>query len=101
MSSYRSLRLGRVEDVRRVVIHNPRTDVNTVVEELHAQPRQLFAEPKREVEAGAVVLTGHGQMTCPVKAPALAKRLAARAPLALRYPKLAVRERRTPRLQGR
>jgi len=28
----------------RVVIHNPRTDVNTVDEELHAQLRQLFAE---------------------------------------------------------
>jgi enoyl-CoA hydratase/carnithine racemase len=32
-----------------------------VDEELHAELRQLFAELKHEVEARAVVLTGHGR----------------------------------------
>jgi enoyl-CoA hydratase len=61
MSSYGSLRLERVEDILRVVIHNPRNDLDTVDEELHAELRQLFAELKHEVEARAVVLTGHGR----------------------------------------
>ena len=58
---YGSLRLERIEDVLRVVIHNPRNDLNTVDEELHAELGRLFAELKREVEARAVVLTGHGR----------------------------------------
>ncbi len=61
MSSYGSPRLERVEDILRVVIHNPRNDLNTVDEELHAELRRLFAELKREVEARVVVLTGHGR----------------------------------------
>lgn len=51
MTTYGSLRLERIEDVLRVVIHNPRNDLNTVDEELHAELGRLFADLKREVEA--------------------------------------------------
>lgn len=61
MTTYGSIRLERVEDVLRAVIDNPRNDLNTVDEELHAELGRLFAELKREVEARAVVLTGHGR----------------------------------------
>jgi enoyl-CoA hydratase len=61
LTTYGSLRLERIEDVLRVVIHNPRNDLNTVDEELHAELVRLFADLKREVEARAVILTGNGR----------------------------------------
>lgn len=53
-----SLRQERVGDVLKVVIDNPRSDLNVVDEELHTELASLFATLRRERKARAVLLTG-------------------------------------------
>ena len=55
MSSIRTERSG---DVLKVVLDNPRSDLNTVDEEMHADLTELFRDLRSESTARAVLLTG-------------------------------------------
>jgi len=58
---FETLRLRRVDRVLEITIDNPRSPLNTVDHGLHRDLTALFAWLKREHEARAVVLTGHGK----------------------------------------
>src|SRR5437764_683495 len=105
--SFTALRLERIGPVLRVTIDNPASELNTVDERLHHELTALFAALRDERDARAVVLTGDpltaheaeriGLVNRVVPAAeldaaamAFADRLAAGAPLAVRYTKLAV-----------
>lgn len=53
-----SVRTERVDDVLEVVIDNPRSELNAVDEEMHADLTQLFRDLRGETAAKAVLLTG-------------------------------------------
>ena len=53
-----SIRTERVGDVLKVVIDNPRSELNAVDEEMHADLTQLFRDLRGEAQARAVLLTG-------------------------------------------
>lgn len=53
-----SVRTERVDDVLKVVIDNPRSELNAVDEEMHADLTQLFRDLRGETAAKAVLLTG-------------------------------------------
>jgi enoyl-CoA hydratase len=57
----RALHVDRVDDVLRVVIDHPGSDLNAVDELLHAELAFLFRGLKRESRARAVLLTGRGR----------------------------------------
>src|ERR1700749_4867834 len=56
--SYTTLKFERVGKVLRVVIDNPRSDINWFVEPLNADLTRLFRELRDERDARPVDLTG-------------------------------------------
>jgi len=58
---YRNLRFDRDGDVLRITIDRPGNDLNAVDGSLHDEFARLFRELRREHEARAVLLTGHGR----------------------------------------
>jgi len=61
VTDYTGIGLERVGRVLRVTIANPRSDLNTVDAEMHAELAHLFNALRREDEARAIVLTGRGR----------------------------------------
>jgi enoyl-CoA hydratase len=59
--SLRALRLERRGAVLRVTIDHPESDLNAVDELLHDELTAVFGALRRESEARAVLLTGHGR----------------------------------------
>jgi len=60
-ASFRALRFERLGPVLRVTIDHPTSELNAVDDLLHGELARLFRELRREREARAVVLTGHGR----------------------------------------
>jgi enoyl-CoA hydratase len=58
---YGGVLFERLGAVLRVTIDNPRSELNTVDAELHAELARLFRELRREDEARAIILTGSGR----------------------------------------
>jgi enoyl-CoA hydratase len=56
-----TLQCERIEDVLRITIAHPRSELNAVDAALHHDLTALFAALKRERDARAVVLTGRGR----------------------------------------
>lgn len=56
--SFTTLKFERIGKVLRVVIDNPRSDINWVDEALHSDLTRLFGQLRDERDARAVVLTG-------------------------------------------
>ena len=61
METLSTIRTERRDRVLLVTIDNPRSDLNAVDHELHHDLTALFGALRKESEAGAVVLTGHGR----------------------------------------
>jgi enoyl-CoA hydratase len=59
--TYTTLRLERLDDVLRVTIDHPGSELNAVDDQLHHDLTRLFGALRRESEARAVVLTGRGR----------------------------------------
>jgi enoyl-CoA hydratase len=60
-TTYQTLRFERIEDVLRVSIDHPESDLNTVDGLLHGELTRIFRELKQEDQARAIVLTGSGR----------------------------------------
>jgi enoyl-CoA hydratase len=60
-AAWKNLRFERVGDVLRVVIAHPKSPLNVVDHDMHAELTRLFRELKREHTARAVLLTGSGK----------------------------------------
>ncbi len=61
-SDYRALRFDRLAgDVLKVTIHHPTSPVNAVDNLLHGELARLFRDLRREEDARAILLTGHGK----------------------------------------
>jgi len=60
-NDFTTLQLERFDNVLRVTIAHPSSELNAVDAALHDDLRRLFAALKRESEARAVVLTGRGR----------------------------------------
>jgi enoyl-CoA hydratase len=58
---YEAIRFERIGDVLRVILDNPRNELNAVDAGMHAELQRLFEELKREDAARAVILTGAGR----------------------------------------
>ncbi len=58
---YECIRFERIDDVLRVVIDHPRSDLNAVDGVLHHELRWLFGDLRAETDARAVLLTGRGR----------------------------------------
>ncbi len=61
---YTTMKFDHVGKVLRVVIDNPRSDLNAVDEDLHADFTRLFRELRDERDARAVLLTGSKKAFC-------------------------------------
>jgi len=59
--TYQALRMERIDDVLRIRIDHPESEINAVDALLHGELARVFRELKREDEARAVVLTGSGR----------------------------------------
>ena len=60
-SPYRCLQFEHLDDVLRITIDHPDSELNAVDGALHEELARLFRELKREDEARAIVLTGRGR----------------------------------------
>ncbi len=58
---FTTLKIERVDQVLRVTIDHPRSDLNAVDEDLHHDLAMLFSGLRAETEARAVVITGRGR----------------------------------------
>jgi enoyl-CoA hydratase len=63
-SGFTAFRFERHEQVLKVIIDNPASEVNAVDEALHSQFSLLFERLQRETEARAIVLTGSKRAFC-------------------------------------
>ena len=61
MTTFATLQLERIDQVLRVTIAHPSSELNAVDEKLHSDLTALFASLRREDEARAIVLTGRGR----------------------------------------
>lgn len=61
MTNFETICLERDGDVLRVVLDNPRSELNAIDGPMHHELSELFGHLRREREARAVVLTGRGR----------------------------------------
>ena len=58
---FEALRIEYLDDVLRITIDHPESELNAVDDQLHSEFSRLFAALKSEEQARAILLTGSGR----------------------------------------